>query len=270
MANLRIIDGHGKGKAFALTGQRVTIGRDAANLIQVGDPKSSRYHAELVQVTNGYELRDLGSSNGTWNEQGRIDVQAMAPGTIFRIGKTYLRFEDETAAKVPAAEVTLAGAEDEGWADPAHIQGIDPEQPELLRHREMADPRILERANAYLVLLHQLVLRATEAKNRDQLFELLDDAAADVLEGDRCAVFLPTPDAWSLWPTHERRVRASAPRPLRARCWPRSAGAKNRCCVPARATSTPPIRWSRLGCAVRWWRRCASVTRSTPCFMSTA
>ena len=208
MANLRIIDGHGKGKAFALTGQRVTIGRDAANLIQVGDPKSSRYHAELVQVTNGYELRDLGSSNGTWNEQGRIDVQAMAPGTIFRIGKTYLRFEDETAAKVPAAEVTLAGAEDEGWADPAHIQGIDPEQPELLRHREMADPRILERANAYLVLLHQLVLRATEAKNRDQLFELLDDAAADVLEGDRCAVFLPTPDAWSLWPTHERRLRA--------------------------------------------------------------
>jgi len=208
MATLRIIDGFGKGKAFPLTGQRVTIGRDKDNLIQVGDPKSSRYHAELIWKDDHYLLKDLGSSNGTWNEQGRIDEQRMEHHGVFRIGKTYLRFEDEKASATGSgASATIAGA-DEGWDDPSHIEGIDPNKSELLRHRDMADPRVLERANVYLVLLHQIVLRASEAHTRDALFELLDDAAADALEGDRCAVFLPTPEGWSLWPTHERRLRA--------------------------------------------------------------
>src|SRR5947209_19116304 len=65
-----------------------------------------------------------------------------------------------------------------------------------------------ERSNAFLALLHHIVGKAAQARTRDELFELLDDAAADALEGDRCAVFLPTPDDWTLWPTHERRLRA--------------------------------------------------------------
>ncbi|MBA3686393.1 MAG: sigma 54-interacting transcriptional regulator, partial [Planctomycetes bacterium] len=207
MATLRIIDGHGAGFAVELTGQHVTIGRDAGNLIQLGDPKSSRYHAELVHEAGRYQLRDLGSSNGTWNEQGRIETLAMKPGVVFRIGKTYLRFDDEKALGDRKSDLTVTG-EDEGWADPGHIEGIDSGRSELLRHREMADPRYLERANAYLVLLHQIVMRASEARSRDELFELLDDAAADALEGDRCAVFLPAPEGWILWPAHERRLRA--------------------------------------------------------------
>src|SRR5687768_3788980 len=152
MAFLRIIDGHGAGLAFELTGQRVTIGRDATNLIQLGDPKSSRYHAELVVTDGHYQLTDLGSSNGTWNDKGRIDHEVMKSGSVFRIGATYLRFEDS----IGDAAHTLAG-DDGGWADPGNIQGLDREQAELFRHRAMADPRVLERANAYLIMLHQIV-----------------------------------------------------------------------------------------------------------------
>ena len=209
MPILRIIDGYGRGKAVSLAGQKVTIGRDGGNLIQLGDPKASRYHAELVCVGDSYILRDLGSSNGTWTEQGRVEELTLGGGSVFRIGKTYLRFESEDGDDEDEdsdVERTVAD-EDEGWADPGHIEGLT-ERSELLLPQEMADPRVLERANGYLVLLHQLVLRGNDADSRDELFELLDDAAADVLDGDRCAVFLPAPDGWQLWPTHERRLRA--------------------------------------------------------------
>src|SRR5690349_3939425 len=112
MAFLRIIEGHGAGLGFELTGQRVTIGRDATNLIQLGDPKSSRFHAELVCNDGAYVLNDLGSSNGTWNDQGRIETEAMRHGAVFRIGATFLRFEEAGKSDSEA-----------GWADPQDIKG---------------------------------------------------------------------------------------------------------------------------------------------------
>jgi two-component system, NtrC family, response regulator HydG len=210
MPTLRIIDGYGRGKAISLTGQTVTIGRDGGNLIQIGDPKASRYHAELVPRPGheGYLLRDLGSSNGTWTEQGRVEELPLAGGSVFRIGKTYMRFEDDTSEDdEPHTPERTVADDEEGWADPHHIEGLT-ERSELLARKEMADPRILERANAYLALLHQLVLQSNDVSSRDELFELLDESAADVLDGDRCAVFLPSPGDWQLWPTHERRLRA--------------------------------------------------------------
>lgn len=211
MPSLRIIAGSGSGQSFPLTGRKATIGRDAANQVQIGDPKSSRVHAELTCAGGRWKLKDLGSSNGTWNDEGRISSLPLSHGTVFRIGATKLRFEsqDEAAGTV---------VDESTWADPARIESLDKLGKEggsqLFRRRKDAKDSgsDLLRASNYLVLLHQLVLKSAQARTRDQLFELLDDAAAEVLDGDRCAVFLPAPlDAdggWVLWPAHERRLRA--------------------------------------------------------------
>ncbi len=209
MPILRIIEGFGAGQSYDLGNQRATIGRDAPNPIQIGDPKSSRVHAELSEVGGRWQVKDLGSSNGTWNEEGRISSMPLAHGAVFRIGATYFRFESQAE---PASATIAEGRQD--WSDPDHLVGLDQQGTALFREEraEAADARALARANTYLVLLHQLVLRSNKATGRDQLFELLDDAAAEVLEGDRCAVFLPSPSGehggWVLWPTHERRLRA--------------------------------------------------------------
>jgi DNA-binding NtrC family response regulator len=195
---LSIISGPGAGQRHELRASRTTIGRDAANPIQIADPKSSRFHAEVTVEAGRYQVRDLDSSNGTWNADGRIISLPLIDGSEFRIGATGFRFE------------SVVDPVDGEWSDPASIQGLDQHKTVLFTPAEGADANTLARTNAYLVLLHHLIRRSNVAPDRDSLFELLDDAAAEILEGDRCAVFLPTDSAngWTLWPTHERRLRA--------------------------------------------------------------
>lgn len=197
---LSIIAGPGAGQRYELR-TRTTIGRDAANQVQIADPKSSRIHAEVTSDSGRFHVRDLDSSNGTWTDDGRIASLPLIDGSEFRIGATHFRFESVVSP--------TAGE----WSDPVRIQGLDQHKTVLFTQVADGDAQVLARTNAYLVLLHHLIRRSNQAPDRDAVFELLDDAAAEVLEGDRCAVFLPTPadagsSGWSLWPAHERRLRA--------------------------------------------------------------
>ena len=217
MPLLRIIEGSGVGTLAPISGGKLTLGREADNDLIVEDPKSSRNHAEVSREDGVWQLHDLGSSNGTWTDAGRVDSLVLADGAVFRIGRTYLRFElgDEP-------EQTHVEGVDPGWLDPAHLEGLEnlPTKTgthelgtDLFRKQLGGTTTQLARHNTYLVLLHQLVEKSRAAKSRDGLFALLDDAAAEVLDGDRCAVFLPAEAAtsttgWELWPPHERRLRA--------------------------------------------------------------
>jgi hypothetical protein len=66
---------------------RYSIGRKAGNDIVIQDPTVSRHHAELDEVGRGsYELRDLGSSQGThvldgqrWDKVDRREIDAKTP-----------------------------------------------------------------------------------------------------------------------------------------------------------------------------------------------
>lgn len=207
MPILRVIEGPLAGASAEVGDQPVSIGRELGNVLRIEDPKSSRFHAEVLRIGNGWVLKDLGSSNGTWCEAGRVGDMPLSDGSVFRIGRTYIRFEDVEAA----AQARTAGADPQTWADPALLRSLKDWRGGTESFAQGGGADEAAKQNSYLALLQQIIEKTGRATGRDQLFEVLDDAACEVLEGDRVAVFLPDPqaeDGWSLWPAHAKRLKA--------------------------------------------------------------
>jgi len=58
----------------------VKIGRDKSNDIEINEPRISRNHALITDLGNGtYEIKDLGSTNGTFVNGERIAQQIITP-----------------------------------------------------------------------------------------------------------------------------------------------------------------------------------------------
>jgi predicted component of type VI protein secretion system len=77
-----------------LEGERVTIGRAESNDVSIGgDPELSRLHAVLEPVGDGWCVRDLASSNGTFVNGERVWAdRPLRQGDEIRIGRTRIVF----------------------------------------------------------------------------------------------------------------------------------------------------------------------------------
>ncbi|QDU72705.1 ATPase, T2SS/T4P/T4SS family [Mucisphaera calidilacus] len=106
MPILEVISEDGVVRRFELDSEKVTIGRHADNRIKLDDHRMSRFHCELAPIAEGYQLRDLGSSNGTRIGEQAINKAIVRPGQAFVAGRTRFRLIDpdaRTAASVGGA-----------------------------------------------------------------------------------------------------------------------------------------------------------------------
>ena len=71
----------------------VTIGRDSANQIKLEHPTVSARHAEVRKVDGGFELFDLGSTNGTLITGQRIVRQRLQPRDRISLGAVQFVFD---------------------------------------------------------------------------------------------------------------------------------------------------------------------------------
>lgn len=94
LARLTIVSNHKmQQRDFPLQpGQPLTIGRSERNAIVLPEPASSRAHAELNHGPEGWALRDMGSSNGTFVNSRRVKEKRLEEGDRIRIGTVEMRF----------------------------------------------------------------------------------------------------------------------------------------------------------------------------------
>jgi pSer/pThr/pTyr-binding forkhead associated (FHA) protein len=90
-------------RAGAQAGARFTLDRDVTRLgrhpdseISLDDITVSRRHAEIHRADEGYTVADVGSLNGTYVNQERIDRAPLRQGDELQIGKFRLVFFERT------------------------------------------------------------------------------------------------------------------------------------------------------------------------------
>lgn len=139
----------------------ITIGRDGANDIVIDHPLASRRHARLERTDEGYAVRDLESTNGTFLNQERVE------------GLCHLHNQDQ----IIIADTVIV------FQDPeATVKGVLP--PELLRavREELrVDSRTKE------VLIKGVILQPPLTVKEFQLLELLYVRRGQVISKDEIA-----------------------------------------------------------------------------------
>jgi pSer/pThr/pTyr-binding forkhead associated (FHA) protein len=92
-AFLMVSTGEAAGTVWPVTQPSLLIGRSLEAQIRMNEQAVSYEHARLDQTPDGYTLRDLGSTNGTYvNGQRLVDTVVLVGGDSVRLGSTTFTF----------------------------------------------------------------------------------------------------------------------------------------------------------------------------------
>src|ERR1700734_2905536 len=90
---LTVVEGPSSGATLRARVAEVSVGTALANDLVIADPTVSRHHFSISATPQGFLLRDLGSSNGTWVAAVRLREGYVESGAHLRIGRTTLRID---------------------------------------------------------------------------------------------------------------------------------------------------------------------------------
>lgn len=91
----------GEGRPVPLPAEGLGVGREADNGLALEDTGISRHHARITRAGGAWVLEDLGSANGTWIGQERVQRRILQPGEAVRLGATILVLAEDPEPQDP-------------------------------------------------------------------------------------------------------------------------------------------------------------------------
>jgi DNA-binding NtrC family response regulator len=90
---LVVVEGPDAGKRVPVDRPVLRVGKDPSCDLFVPDITVSRFHFAIEKVNEGYLIRDLGSTNGTFVDDMRIKEAYLRPGAHIKAGRVVLLFQ---------------------------------------------------------------------------------------------------------------------------------------------------------------------------------
>ncbi len=112
MVQVRAYDGDEEVCSFELGAEPIIVGRDAGADIYLDNRSLSRRHAQIEMRGASIWISDLGSQNGTFVNEERIDASvAIQANDTIRLGSYHLVIDDVQALEDDTPVLTLSGPE---------------------------------------------------------------------------------------------------------------------------------------------------------------
>ena len=187
-------------------GRTATIGRTSTNLIVIKDDSCSRNHAEVFHSRNGWQLRDLGSRNGTHLNGAAVSGDCgLTPGDVIRIAQCQLAFvtDPQDAFKADSRQVADAQSETgETYVSLSDSNLLPSDQPTTITHRQdqtrfqqpVAEKREAVDSGADAEELCRLVFQLANQNDASQIAQVALNGLFAGAKIDAGALLLVAPD----------------------------------------------------------------------------
>ncbi len=233
MAKLIVYSGEQIVRELPLQKEPFYIGRALESDLAVMDHLVSRRHAKLERDTTqggAWKVQDLGSSNGVFVNDQRIQDRVLDDGDRVRIGSAVIEFRDESRAGTKKSNrVSIAferGDEPAGLAVMKSVVDLRSDYTSvpggpasgvlsLFKEREKAPGHKPEKAakeGLHFFILYQLAGTINSARSLDELFDSALDMLIEALDGGVAAILLVDKATGELAPkaSKDRRGRGAS------------------------------------------------------------
>ena len=200
MSAFKLISTSGEQTIDVAPGRRIVVGRAATSDVPIYDPTISRRHAEVALANGGVQVKDLGSSNGSFVNGARVTETVAGSGDVVTFGKVAFRVREVTP---PHAQPKVdSGASTFGTSPPpgATIVRNMPAEAELIKekiarpsgasHLKVAGETAEERQARKLSLLLDISKELSKQQEVDKLLEKVVDITFQVMAVDRVSILM--------------------------------------------------------------------------------
>src|SRR4029453_13830058 len=180
-----VFQGADKGRRYELPDAPALVGRESRQL-PLSDNTVSRRHAELTPGDEGWILRDLGSSNGTYINGLRVTNRyQLKLGDQIRVGRTLMVFGAQPGVtRAKGGDVELAG--EEAGMDAAIMHTVPSNDDSMV----LAVPEPAAAAMSNLKILYELGPPLGSSFDVQQVLEVVMDLVFEHVKADRGIILL--------------------------------------------------------------------------------
>ncbi|MEN0110474.1 MAG: ATP-binding protein [Planctomycetota bacterium] len=208
MPSLFVIQGRDQGHRFTLDEPSVGVGRVSENGIRLHDTEVSRKHAVLETIGDGYQLRDLNSSNGTYVNGKPVRERRLMSGDQITVGRTTLLYTGATESIADIGDdVSIVDSADRDGSRILHAISQTEGSDLLAVPADQTQSPWLAKAKANLQLMYRTSLAVSRTLDIDELLARIMGMIFEWVDADRGCIMLKDDRTGKLRP----RVRRGRP-----------------------------------------------------------